>query len=113
VGREDDYLGWFLRDVNDVELRKALVDAYRGRRRLSAGFGLYRAMDRNAELVSAAVVDERLHVPTVALGGNQVGQRLHRQLEPIADNLRGEILEQCGHIVPLDRPDALARLLAG
>ncbi|WP_432824776.1 alpha/beta fold hydrolase [Dactylosporangium sp. CA-092794] len=112
-GREDDYLGWFLRRVDDPELRTALVDAYRGRRRLGAGFGFYRALDRTAELVRAALAGGRLHVPTVALGGNVVGERLHRQLEPITDNLRGEILERCGHIVPLDRPDALTDLLAG
>jgi pimeloyl-ACP methyl ester carboxylesterase len=112
-GREDDYLGWFLRSVDDIRLRTALVDAYRGRRRLAAGFGSYRAMERNAELVRSASSGRRLGVPTVALGGNVVGERLHRQLAPIAEDLRGEILERCGHIVPLDRPDALSALFAG
>lgn len=112
-GREDDYLGWFLRDVDDVALRRSIVDGYRGRRRLSAGFGFYRAMDRNAEVMRAAVADNRLRVPTVALGGNVVGERLFRQLEPVADTLHGDILERCGHLVPFDRPDALDDLLAG
>ncbi|WP_089156666.1 alpha/beta fold hydrolase [Micromonospora sp. NBS 11-29] len=111
-GREDAYLGWFLRDVRDADLRAGLVDAYRGRPRLSAGFGSYRAMGRNAELIQAATGAGRLRVPTVALGGNVVGERLHRQLEPVTDDLRGETLERCGHIVPLDRPDALVKLFA-
>lgn len=111
-GRGDAYLGWFLRDVRDATLRAGLVDAYRGKLRLSAGFGFYRAMSRNAELIRAATATGRLHVPTVALGGNVVGERLHRQLQPVTDDLRGEILERCGHIVPLDRPDALVNLFA-
>jgi pimeloyl-ACP methyl ester carboxylesterase len=108
-GREDEYLGWFLRDVADEKLREAFVDGYRGRRRLAAGFGFYRAMSRNAEVLS----EGRMRVPTVALGGSVVGERLYRQLEPITDELRGEVLERCGHLVPLDRPEALERLLAG
>jgi pimeloyl-ACP methyl ester carboxylesterase len=111
-GREDAYLGWFLRDIRDAALRSHLVDAYRGRIRLSAGFGFYRAMSRNAELLQAATATGRLRVPTVALGGNVVGERLYRQLQPVTDDLRGEILQRCGHIVPLDRPDALTTLFA-
>ncbi|GIJ48970.1 hydrolase [Virgisporangium aliadipatigenens] len=111
-GREDEYLGWFLRDVADPGLRAALVDAYRGRPRLRAGFGFYRAMDRNTELIRAAVAGSRLRVPTVAVAGGVVAHRLHRQLEPLTDHLRGVTLDRCGHIVPLDRPDALTRLFA-
>jgi hypothetical protein len=36
---------------------------------------------------------------------------LHGQLAPIADDLHGEVLDRCAHPVPIDRPDALARLL--
>jgi pimeloyl-ACP methyl ester carboxylesterase len=110
--REDAYLGWFLRDVRDADLRADLIAAYRGRSRLAAGFGFYRAMSRNAELIQAATATGRLRVPTVALGGNVVGERLHRQLQPVTDHLRGELLQRCGHIVPLDRPDALVNLFA-
>lgn len=111
-GREDAYLSWFLRDVRDVGLRADLVDAYRGRPRLAAGFGSYRAMSENAELLRAATATGRLRVPTIALGGSVVGGRLHRQLEPVTDDLRGEVLQRCGHIIPLDRPDALTDLFA-
>ncbi|MFI5916255.1 alpha/beta fold hydrolase [Dactylosporangium sp. NPDC051541] len=112
AGRENEYLGWFLRSIDDPRLRTSLIDAYRGRARLAAGFGFYRAMGRTAELLQAALADTRLRVPTVALGGDVVGQRLYHQLEPITETLSGELLERCGHIVPLDRPDALNRLLA-
>jgi hypothetical protein len=48
----------------------------------------------------------------VAIGGSVVGDRLHRQLEPLADaGLRGVVLDRCAHLVPIDRPDALAALV--
>ncbi|GAA2476425.1 alpha/beta fold hydrolase [Winogradskya humida] len=109
AGREAEYLGWFLRSVTDTSLREAFVRAYSGKERLEAGFGFYREMTGNAELIRAA---GRLRVPTLAIGGNVVGERLHRQLGPVTDDLRGELLDNCGHIVPLDRPDALSALLS-
>ncbi|WP_212999399.1 alpha/beta fold hydrolase [Winogradskya consettensis] len=108
AGREEEYLGWFLRSVTDPLLKEAFVRAYSGQERLDAGFGFYREMAHNAELIRAA---GRLRVPTLAIGGNVVGERLHRQLKPVTDNLLGELLDNCGHIVPLDRPDALSALL--
>jgi len=55
-----------LRDVRDATLRAGLVDACRGKLRLSAGFGCYRAMSRNAELIRAATATGRLRVQPVA-----------------------------------------------
>ncbi|WP_067503952.1 alpha/beta fold hydrolase [Actinoplanes sp. TFC3] len=106
-GREPEYLGWFLRTITDDDVRAAFVSAYTGRDRLRRGFGFYRAMAANAGLIRAA---GPLRVPTVAIGGDVVGERLHRQLQPLADDLQGVLLERCGHIVPLDRPDALIEL---
>jgi hypothetical protein len=50
-------------------------------------------------------------VPTVRVGGNTVGELLHRQLQPITDHLTGELIPRSGHLVPLDRPDAVAKLI--
>lgn len=41
-----------------------------------------------------------------------VGDALHRQLLPLADDLRGELIPGCGHIIPLDRPDAATALFS-
>jgi hypothetical protein len=66
-------------------------------------FGFYRAVN---------AIEGRLAVPTVAIGGSVVGDRLHRQLEPLADaGLRGVVLDRCAHLVPIDRPDAPAALV--
>ncbi|WP_242614654.1 alpha/beta fold hydrolase, partial [Actinomadura roseirufa] len=53
----------------------------------------------------------RLTVPTLAIGAEPVGALLEHQLRPIADDLAGHLIEDCGHIVPLDRPHALLSLL--
>ncbi|MGW5048847.1 hypothetical protein [Streptomyces griseoluteus] len=37
---------------------------------------------------------------------------LERRLRPVADELVGHQLRDCGHIIPLDRPDELFALLA-
>lgn len=118
-GREDDYLDWFLRAGTAggrgvaPASRRAFVDAYRGRESLRGGFEHYRAMAGGAELIDEAVADpHRARTPTLAIGAGAVGDALHRQLLPITDDLEGHLIEDCGHIVPEDRPDELLRLLA-
>ncbi|GAA2184902.1 alpha/beta fold hydrolase [Micromonospora lupini] len=113
-GHEAEYLDWFLtagtfeRRGVPSEVRDAFVSAYTGREALRCGFGYYRAAEQNAAAIAAA---GRLTTPTLAVGGNTVGDLLHRQLTPIADDLSGELIPHSGHIVPLDRPDAVAQLL--
>lgn len=107
AGHEGEYLDFFLRAGSYAgvprEIRDAFVRAYTGKDRLRRGFGFYRA--RNA-------ISGKLAVPTVAIGGSVVGDRLHRQLEPLAGaGLRGVVLDRCAHLVPIDRPDALAELV--
>ncbi|MEU6558167.1 alpha/beta fold hydrolase [Nocardia nova] len=112
-GHEAEYLDWFLdsgtvhADSVDPALRAHLHRAYTGASALRAGFGYYRALPRTAAQLAEAVADTRLTVPTLALGANAVGPALYRQLLPITDHLAGQQIPDCGHIVPLDRPDAL------
>ncbi|MFI2229957.1 hypothetical protein [Nocardia testacea] len=62
-----------------ADLREALIRAYPGTEALGGGFTYYRAMPENTRLIAAAV----------------------------ADDLVGRLIPDCGHIIPLDRPDAL------
>ncbi|MFD9894873.1 alpha/beta fold hydrolase [Amycolatopsis sp. NPDC059027] len=117
TGHEAEYIGWFLdsgthgRGVPEP-IRDAFVSAYTGSDALRGAFAHYRAMPANAELIRDAVRDRRLTVPTMAVGAHPVGRSLERQLRPIADDLEGHLVEDCGHIIPLDRPEALlGRLL--
>jgi pimeloyl-ACP methyl ester carboxylesterase len=117
AGREREYIEWFLRTGThdeqgvDPSVRDAFVTAYTGQDSLRCGFEYYRAFPANAAQIRAATATSRLTVPTLAIGANSVGDALHRQLEPISDTLTGHVIPNCGHIIPLDQPDALLDLL--
>ncbi|NYJ74860.1 alpha/beta fold hydrolase [Allobranchiibius huperziae] len=116
-GHEDDYLDFFYRTGTfdgsgiDAEVRDAFVASYSGRESLRCAFEIYRAMPQTAAQIADAVAGARLRVPTLAIGAQPVGDALHRQLTPIADDLRGALVPKRGHIIPLDQPDALVTLL--
>ena len=116
IGHEAEYVDWFLdagtrgRGV-PREIRDHFVAAYTGRDALRGAFAHYRAMPVSARQIADAVAGGRLTVPTMAIGAHPVGDTLARQLRPFADDLVTHVVEDCGHIIPLDRPDVLAPLL--
>jgi pimeloyl-ACP methyl ester carboxylesterase len=117
LGHEAEYVGWFLdagtggRGIPDG-IRDAFVRAYTGREALRCAFEYYRAAPVNARQIRDAVGGGGPVMPTMAIGARPVGNVLERQLRPFAADLSGHVIEDCGHIVPLDRPDALLGLLA-
>jgi pimeloyl-ACP methyl ester carboxylesterase len=116
IGHEAEYVDWFLdagtrgRGV-PREIRDHFVAAYTGRDALRGAFAHYRAMPVSARQIADAVAAGRLTVPAMAIGAHPVGDTLARQLRPFADDLVTHVVEDCGHIIPLDRPDVLAPLL--
>ncbi|MCX4835001.1 alpha/beta hydrolase [Streptomyces sp. NBC_01016] len=115
-GHEAEYVDWFLHagtggDGVRPAVRDAFVRAYTGRQALTCAFSYYRAMPESAAQIEDAVAAARLTVPTMALGAQPVGSALERQLRPVTDDLTGHLIEDCGHIIPLHRPDALLALL--
>ncbi|WP_326667625.1 alpha/beta fold hydrolase [Streptomyces sp. NBC_01257] len=116
AGNEGPYLDFFLdsgtggRGVPD-DIRAAFVHAYTGSEALRCAFSYYRALPTSARQLQDAVATARLTMPTMAVGSHPVGRGLERQLSPIADDLVGHQVQDCGHIIPLDRPDALCALL--
>jgi pimeloyl-ACP methyl ester carboxylesterase len=115
-GSEEQYVDWFLNagtlgDGVRPPLRDAFVRAYTGREALRCAFSYYRALPQSAEQIERAVAGARLTVPTMAVGAHPVGDALQRQLRPITDDLTGHLIKDCGHIIPLHRPQALLSLL--
>lgn len=115
-GHEAAYVDWFLSagtlgDGVRPAVRDAFVRAYTGRQALSCAFSYYQALPESAVQIEQAVAASRLTVPTMALGARPVGPALERQLRPVADDLTGHVIEDCGHIIPLHRPHALLALL--
>ncbi|WP_433626375.1 alpha/beta fold hydrolase [Nocardia sp. CA-120079] len=116
AGNESDYLDWFLATGTQgrgipAPTRDAFVAAYTGTDSLRCAFSYYRAMPTSAEQIRRAVDTARLTVPTMAIGSHPVGTTLENQLRPVADTLTGHLIEDCGHIIPLDRPATLVPLL--
>ncbi|MFI7121239.1 alpha/beta fold hydrolase [Amycolatopsis sp. NPDC049868] len=117
VGHEAEYVDWFLTSGTlgrgvAPEIRDAFVEAYTGREALRCAFSYYRAMPVSARQIGEAVAARRLTVPTMAIGAHPVGRALERQLRPVTDDLTAHLLPDCGHIIPLDKPGELLRLLA-
>lgn len=117
IGHEGEYVDWFLRSGTadgggvDADVRDAFVEAHTGTEALRAAFASYRTAPVNSQQIVAAAGAGRLTVPTMAIGARPIGNTLHEQLRPITDDLTGHVLEDCGHIIPLDRPDALLTLI--
>lgn len=114
-GHEAEYVGWFLdqgtlgRGV-PAEVQAAFAEAYTGAEALRCAFEYYRAMPESVRQLTEAA-EKRLTVPTMAIGAHPVGDALEQQLRPIADDLAGRVLPDCGHLIPLDRPRAFLDLL--
>jgi pimeloyl-ACP methyl ester carboxylesterase len=118
AGNEAEYVGWFYdqgtRDRGPrPELREAITAAYARPGALSRALGFYRALPRSNAQLAEAVAGARLTVPTTAIGAAPVGRALEEQLRPIADDLTGHLIPDCGHIVPVDRPQELLAIITG
>ncbi|MFE3056001.1 alpha/beta fold hydrolase [Nocardia sp. NPDC059239] len=115
-GHEAQYVEWFLttgtrgRGVR-ADIHDAFIDAYTGEDALRCAFSYYRALPTSARQIDHAVAADRLTTPTLAIGAHPVGDALERQLRPIADTLAGHVIPDCGHIIPLDRPQELLNLI--
>nr|WP_245757663.1 alpha/beta hydrolase [Amycolatopsis xylanica] len=113
---EASYIDWFLTAGTlgrglPPDIRDAFVNAYTGTDALRCAFAFYRALPTTALQIGAAVADNRLTMPTLAIGAHPVGAALEQQLRPITDDLTAHVIPDCGHIIPLDRPRELLDLL--
>ncbi|SIR63980.1 alpha/beta fold hydrolase [Williamsia sterculiae] len=116
AGNEDAYIRFFLdagsRTGVPDHLARRIVAAHTGRERLRAAFEHYRAMPDNAVTNRAwAEQGGSLTMAVTAVGASTLGDVPARQLERIATDFVGYLLPDSGHIVPVDAPDELARII--
>jgi pimeloyl-ACP methyl ester carboxylesterase len=122
AGREDIYLGWFFRNyghrpdvIPDGDIAEYLR-VYRQPGALRAGFGYYRAIPRDIADNEAINAAARLPMPVLALGGDSGwGRRMEvvESLRRLATDVRGGVIENCGHWMPEEQPaELLKQLLA-
>ncbi|MFC8797692.1 alpha/beta fold hydrolase [Promicromonospora sp. NPDC057138] len=115
AGNEAAYLDFFLdsgtrgRGVGDA-FRAEVHRTYRGAEPLRSAFEYYRAFPASAAQIADAAPG-RLTMPVMTVGAASVGDVTFRQLAPLADDIVGRVIADCGHIIPQDRPDELVSLL--
>ena len=122
-GREREYLSWFFAafswqrgaiSADDVD---EYVRCYSQPGALTAGFAYYRNIpqdqaDNRATLASGF----RLPMPVLALGGGRAeargrGEEPLESLRLIAADVQGGAVPECGHFIPEEQPELLARRL--
>jgi pimeloyl-ACP methyl ester carboxylesterase len=117
AGRERMYLSWLFsaRATNKSAIDEAALDeytrVYSAPGAMQSGFEYYRAIfDSIAQ--NRATATKKLAMPVLAIGGDQwLGPLMQKMVEPVAANLRTEIIPDSGHFVPEEAPAAVIRLL--
>jgi pimeloyl-ACP methyl ester carboxylesterase len=120
-GREREYLAFLFQTkaIRRWRIDGAAFDEYV--RQFSvpgaarAGFAYYRVNYSIAGLAQArARATRRLPMPVLAIGASGgVGSALEKSLAPIAADVQGVILEECGHFLPDECPDEMVRAILG
>ena len=117
AGRERIFLEWLFgaRSTNKRAIDEAAIAeytrVYSAPGAMHSGFQYYRAIfDSIAQNRKTAAA--KLSMPVMAIGGAQwLGPMMQKMVEPVAANLRAEIVPGSGHFVPEENPAAITRLL--
>lgn len=124
-GRERIYLQWFYQTFayKPGAIDEAALDeftrTYSQPGALRAGFNFYRAIGADAKANAAQLATGfRLPMPVLAIGGGVSyphgrgrGADVEASMRRVANDVRGVVLPDCGHFVPEEAPDEVARLL--
>lgn len=116
AGREDIYFGWFYRNYGhhpNVIPEEDIVEYLRTYRQigaLRAGFSYYRSIPRDIADNAAIAKTFKLPMPVLALGGANAwgrGMEVVESLRRLATDVRGGVIENCGHWMPEEQPEVL------
>ena len=116
-GREDIYLGFFYRhwgarpDAISDAARREYLRTYRQPGAMRAGFNLYRATPQDVIDNQSSLSQGKLSMPVLCYGGAKGRGRGEAAIESwrrVADDVRGGVVEDCGHWIPEERPDWVA-----
>lgn len=117
AGRERIYLSWFFKNLsyNKAAITEADIDeyvrSYSTPESLRAGFEYYRALFEDIAHNQESA-KTKLKMPVLALGGESVlGVRAIQSMQAVAEDVRGEVVERCGHFIAEERPEYLIQQL--
>jgi len=120
AGREDVYLGFFYRtfgarpDAISEEAQREYLRAYRQPGAMRAGFNLYRATPQDVMDNEAFRAQGKLAMPILVYGGPHGrgrGMAAMESWQRVALDVRGGIVEGCGHWIPEERPEWVVQQL--
>ena len=123
-GREKVYLGWFYRTfsyvpnaIKEVDIDE-YVRTYRQPGAMRAGFSYYRELQKDIEDNKENILRLKLPMPVLAIGGGVSyphgrgrGTQTEDSLRRVADNVKGEVFDNCGHFIPEEAPERLNKKL--
>ena len=120
AGREDIYLGWFYQHYGyqpgaiGPEAIEEYLRTYRQDGALRAGFAYYRALEQDIAHNQSLLERGKLKMPVLALGGGKAfgrGADTFESLQRVALDVRGGVIEDCGHWMPEEKPEQIATAL--
>ena len=115
-GKEDVYVGWWFKNKvhkpgavppNDVA---AYVQAYAREGRMDAAFDYCRRIVEDMEF-NKRQFKSKLHIPLLAVGGQYSIPNMGEALQPHFENVTSVVIQDSGHFVPEEQPEALAKAL--
>lgn len=117
-GKERELLNWLF-DVKALhpekiteEMREEYVKAYQKDGAMSRGFAYYRAVAKSTVQNREFAAKGKLEMPVLALGGSgAVGKGLVGMVTPLAADVQGGEVGDCGHYVMEEQPEAVAARL--
>ena len=118
TGREREYLDWFLRRktanpqaFSDADLEEYLR-VFKKAGGLRAGLAYYRAAALSAQQNRELNARGKLSVPVLALGADQGSiADMAAPLRAFATEVHGRTLAHCGHFLPEEQPERVAKEL--
>ena len=120
AGREDIYFSWFYRNwghhpnvlsAGDIA---EYLRVYSQPGALRAGFSYYRNLARDIADNEAIAKTFKLPMPVLALGGNNAwgrGMEVLQSLQRLGGNVRGGVIDHCGHWMAEEQPEVLLQHL--
>jgi pimeloyl-ACP methyl ester carboxylesterase len=110
-----DYLNYFFKGLSynkqalsDAEVQP-FIASYSNELTLHAGFELYRTFDQDAQDNKNLL--PKLKMPVLAISGehSRMKNAVYAQLKDVTEQLIGDVAPGCGHYIPEENPDWLAK----
>ena len=121
AGREELYLRWFydewpvVREALDADTVSEYLRTYTMPNAMHCGFEYYRALSDDIEYNAKKLQTVgKLVVPALGLGGDGPwarGRDVGESLRRVATDVRDEVVPNCGHFMPEEQPEYVARVL--